>query len=75
MKWTDCKRNRLSEQNRLRANILRHTCFSATILAALRVGNSMPTCFSNGKVRWTVEKPMWLARAIQTRLMREFFCL
>ncbi|APW52489.1 hypothetical protein T556_00610 [Neisseria gonorrhoeae NG-k51.05] len=43
--------------------------------AALRVGNSMPTCFSNGKVRWTVEKPMWLAGAIQTRLMREFFCL
>ncbi|CWM60954.1 Uncharacterised protein [Neisseria meningitidis] len=35
----------------------------------------MPTCFSKGKVRWTVEKPMWLTRAIQTRLMREFFCL
>ncbi|ATD65722.1 hypothetical protein EGK75_00095 [Neisseria weixii] len=47
----------------------------ATIPAALRVGNSMPTCFSKRKVRWTVARPMWLARAIRTRLMREFFCL
>lgn len=35
----------------------------------------MPTCFSDGKVRWTAAKPMWSERAIQIpRLMREFFC-
>ena len=32
-------------------------------------------CLERACYEFDLEKPMWLARAIQTRLMREFFCL
>ncbi len=68
----NCKRNMPSEKGKYCGG----RGFSATIRATVRVGNSMPTCFSKRKSKvWTVEKAdVALTREqSKTRLMREFF--